>query len=161
MLLECFHALGMLSLTNKEKESDHRETTIFLTVYYSSSFGRCVASLALRWWNCTCVVKCKGEELRRKRERRRKDRKSFFSFFLFSLPSHFLSFTFFLLLISPCMYNATTAVPKKLHSVQKIEINKQKGEYWFPCGQTAIIFMNFDVEINRLMSKSLLFPCTL
>ena len=29
----------------------------------------------------------------------------------------------------------TTAVPQKLHSAQKINCNKQIGEYWFTCGQ--------------------------
>ena len=28
------------------------------------SFGRCVASLALRWWNCTSVVECHAKEER-------------------------------------------------------------------------------------------------
>ena len=27
-----------------------------LSVYCFLSFGRCVASLVLRWWNCTCVI---------------------------------------------------------------------------------------------------------
>ena len=39
------------------------------------AFGLCVASLALRWWNGTCVVKCEGEEMRRRDEKKRKKRK--------------------------------------------------------------------------------------
>ena len=36
-----------------------------------------------------------------------------------------------LLSISPCKYSSTTAVPQKLHTVQKIKGNKQKGSLWF------------------------------
>ena len=38
------------------------------------------------------------------------------------------------------VYNSTTAVPKKLRSIQKIRSNKQRGEYLF---RTVITFINF------------------
>ena len=65
----------------------------------------------------------------KKEERKEKKENNFCPFFSF-LPS----FAVPLLRISQRMNSSTTAVPKKLRSVQKIKSKKQNREYWFPCG---------------------------
>ena len=87
-----------------------------LSVHCILSFGRCVASLALQWLNCTCVVnakeeRCEGEEMGRKET--------------FSLQ--FLSFAF---------HHACTVPPlqcQRGYAASKDKGNQQKREYWFPC----------------------------
>ena len=70
-----------------------------LSVYCFLSFERCLASVALRWWNCKCVVKCEGGE-------KREERKESLSF-LFYPPSHIPSFALPLPHIFPASHFTT------------------------------------------------------
>ena len=47
----------LIDLSRQHLALNERETSNLLSVYCISFFERCVASLALLWWNCTCMVK--------------------------------------------------------------------------------------------------------